>query len=194
MADRVADVVSLRNVVGWKNGYNLKGSRASLLPGLLCGNSEHSYLGRKNATLLPGKLMQVHAAATPGHMSPTKRWLKGSLDEGTAGAGSTFLEGHLPKKYRVPATWQINTFDVTGLTTNEEGTSLVPDIVKPTNDGETRRLSRDSGNRIVNVNMNRPMIEHFSVHTASEAAGLGDIRYKIEEVLLEILSSANAIN
>ncbi len=47
---------------------------------------------------------------------------------------------------------------------------------------------------VVNINLNKPMIEHFSIHTSSTEKSIDEIRHKVEEVLLEILNSANTIN
>ncbi len=47
--------------------------------------------------------------------------------------------------------------------------------------------------RVININLNRPMIEHFTINTKDAKEGLNDFKHKVEEVLLEILNSANAI-
>ncbi len=47
--------------------------------------------------------------------------------------------------------------------------------------------------RVININLNRPMIENFSISSNNLNDGLNDIKHKVEEVLLEILNSANAI-
>lgn len=61
--------------------------------------------------------------------------------------------------------------------------------------GQTRRqpTSLVAGARIININLNKPMIEHFTIHVAEMKEGLGNFRQKVEEILLEILNSANAI-
>ena len=47
--------------------------------------------------------------------------------------------------------------------------------------------------RTIQINLNRAMIENFSIHTSNTKEGLADFKSKVEEVLLEILSNANAI-
>ena len=47
--------------------------------------------------------------------------------------------------------------------------------------------------RVININLNRPMIEHFTINTKEVKGGLNDLKHQVEEVLLEILNSANAI-
>jgi hypothetical protein len=48
--------------------------------------------------------------------------------------------------------------------------------------------------RVVNVNINRPMIEQFVIQTGLQSEAITEFREKVENVLLEILDSANAIN
>jgi hypothetical protein len=49
------------------------------------------------------------------------------------------------------------------------------------------------GGKVININLNKAMIENFTVKANSVNEGLGDFKHKVEEVLLEILNSANAI-
>ena len=46
---------------------------------------------------------------------------------------------------------------------------------------------------ITNINLNRPMIENFTVNAGGTESGINDLKNQVEEVLLEILNSANAI-
>ncbi len=46
---------------------------------------------------------------------------------------------------------------------------------------------------VININLNKPMIENFSINTNNINEGVNDFRHKVEEVLLEILNSANVI-
>ena len=48
--------------------------------------------------------------------------------------------------------------------------------------------------RMININLNRPMIEYFTINTNGVKEGIDDFKHKVEEALLEILSSANAIH
>ncbi len=56
-----------------------------------------------------------------------------------------------------------------------------------------RQPSEPDRGRTVEINLNRAMIENFSIHTSNTKEGLVDFKSKVEEVLLEILSNANAI-
>ena len=47
--------------------------------------------------------------------------------------------------------------------------------------------------RVININLNKPMIEHFTINAREVKEGINDFKRKVEEVLLEILNSANAI-
>jgi hypothetical protein len=49
-----------------------------------------------------------------------------------------------------------------------------------------------SHNRTVHIHMNRPLIERFSITTKDTGGGITEFKRKVEEVLLEILNSANA--
>ena len=51
----------------------------------------------------------------------------------------------------------------------------------------------NNNSRVININLNKPMIEHFTINTKEVKEGLNDFKHKVEEVLLEILNSANAI-
>lgn len=46
---------------------------------------------------------------------------------------------------------------------------------------------------VININLNKQMIENFSIHTGSVERGLDDFREKVEKVLLEILNSVNVV-
>ena len=50
-----------------------------------------------------------------------------------------------------------------------------------------------SGGKVININLSKAMIENFTVKANSVNEGLNDFKQKVEEVLLEILNSANAI-
>ena len=47
--------------------------------------------------------------------------------------------------------------------------------------------------KVINININKPMIANLVINTKGENEGLNDFKHKVEEVLLEILNSANAI-
>lgn len=52
---------------------------------------------------------------------------------------------------------------------------------------------RSAGRKSIAINLNRPMIENFTINVKDKREGLNDFRHKVEEVLLEILNSANVI-
>ena len=84
------------------------------------------------------------------------------------------LEDYNLKKQGLPAKSA-----VTGRTNRGVGSYLLP---VPGNGGRT-----------ITINLNKPMIEHFTINTNEIKKGLNDFKHKVEEVLLEILNSANAI-
>jgi hypothetical protein len=68
------------------------------------------------------------------------------------------------------------------------------------NDRETGNRRRYDGNqkkggndRSVHIHFDKPLIDRFTVEVKDVKDGMGDIKRKIEEVLLEILNSANLI-
>jgi hypothetical protein len=61
---------------------------------------------------------------------------------------------------------------------------LTPDNIVP---------SKTAVGRTININLNRPMIEHFTINAKEMKEGVDDFKHKVEEVLLEILNSANVI-
>jgi len=58
---------------------------------------------------------------------------------------------------------------------------------------DTIHSSDGSNGDTINIHLNRPMIEHFTINAKDVKEGLSDFKHKVEEVLLEILNSANAI-
>ncbi len=52
----------------------------------------------------------------------------------------------------------------------------------------------NQGGRTININLNKPMIEYFTINTNGVKEGINDFKHKVEEALLEILNSANAIH
>ncbi len=61
--------------------------------------------------------------------------------------------------------------------------------------GNQRRpeQANTSGGKVININLNKAMVENFIIHANNVTDGLNDFKQKVEEVLLEILNSANAI-
>ena len=61
----------------------------------------------------------------------------------------------------------------------------------------TKRDNTDSQNEnaatVVNVNLNAPMIDNFTIHTTDINSAVGDIKRQVEEVLLDVLNSVNTI-
>ncbi len=47
--------------------------------------------------------------------------------------------------------------------------------------------------RTVHINLNTPVIGNFTINTKDTNAGLADLKHEVEEVLLEVLNSANTI-
>ncbi len=57
----------------------------------------------------------------------------------------------------------------------------------------SRQHAQPERSRTIQINLNRAMVENFTIHTSNAKEGLADFKGKVEEVLLEILSNANAI-
>lgn len=80
-------------------------------------------------------------------------------------------------------------------------------LLKRSNDGKKNpaHISFAPGNRrenryndraeskVINVHINKSLIEHFTINTSSGSTGINEFKTKVEEVLLEILNSANVI-
>jgi hypothetical protein len=54
--------------------------------------------------------------------------------------------------------------------------------------------SNRNGNKTININLNKPMIEHFTINAKEGKDDANNFKYMVEEVLLEILNSANVIH
>jgi hypothetical protein len=52
----------------------------------------------------------------------------------------------------------------------------------------------NANGRVITINLNKPLIENFTVNTKDGREGINDFKQKIEETLLEILNSANVIH
>ncbi len=66
-----------------------------------------------------------------------------------------------------------------------------PDIQYMLRGERTNSSVSETGKKAITINLNRPMIEHFTVHVGNSREGVGELRKAVEEVLLEILNSAN---
>jgi hypothetical protein len=66
-----------------------------------------------------------------------------------------------------------------------------PDIQYMLRGERTNSSVSDTGKKAITINLNRPMIEHFTVHVGNSREGVGELKKAVEEVLLEILNSAN---
>jgi hypothetical protein len=53
--------------------------------------------------------------------------------------------------------------------------------------------ARQQATRQIVINLNKPMIDTFIINTKDGKEGLSDFKRKVEEVLIEILTSANVI-
>jgi len=53
--------------------------------------------------------------------------------------------------------------------------------------------SEPAAGKTININLNKPMIESFTIYVKDGKDGINDFKHKVEEVLLEILNSANVI-
>ena len=62
----------------------------------------------------------------------------------------------------------------------------------PFHPGRQSTHAFQSQQRSVHIHMNRPLIENFSITSKDAGSGIAEFRRKVEEVLLEILNSANA--
>jgi len=53
--------------------------------------------------------------------------------------------------------------------------------------------SEVGGGKVINININKAFIENFSIHAQNIQQGYDGLKQKVEEIFLEILNSANAI-
>ena len=53
-------------------------------------------------------------------------------------------------------------------------------------------LAGNIAGKAVNINLNTPLIGNFTINTNDTGSGIADLRSNVEDVLLEILNSANA--
>jgi hypothetical protein len=73
---------------------------------------------------------------------------------------------------------------------NHENVPRLKETVKD-DDSKAERIRRNQN--IVTINLNKPMIENFTINTKDTKEALSVFKHKVEEVLIEILNSANAI-
>jgi hypothetical protein len=64
---------------------------------------------------------------------------------------------------------------------------------KNVNFGSHKSSSGLSAGSVITINLNKPMIENFTINTRNGNEGMSEFKTKVEEVLLEILNSANVI-
>jgi len=78
-------------------------------------------------------------------------------------------------------------------TANKSGNNK-PDVQYMLKGEHTNSPVHETGKKAITINLNRPMIEHFTVHVGNSKEGVGELKRAVEEVLLEILNSANHVN
>jgi len=78
-------------------------------------------------------------------------------------------------------------------TANKSGNNK-PDVQYMLKGEHTNSPVHETGKKAITINLNRPMIEHFTVHVGNSKEGVGELKRAVEEVLLEILNSVNHVN
>jgi hypothetical protein len=79
------------------------------------------------------------------------------------------------------------------LKTSNDGKKNPVSISSAASNRKEGRQSEGTGSKVINVHINKSLIEHFTINTSSGSTGINEFKTKVEEVLLEILNSANAI-
>ena len=89
-----------------------------------------------------------------------------------------------------------------GLAYGDENTSgKYPNALKNNNNEKAvnGNLSNEIGasyntnGKSINIHLNKPMIDHFTINVKDAKEGINNLKYQVEEMLLEVLNSANAI-
>lgn len=101
--------------------------------------------------------------------------------------GMAGLFENTPQTYSMPATERNTLFP------GRFKTAAATGAFKPFHPGRQSTHAFQSQQRTVHIHMNRPLIENFSITSKDAGSGIAEFRRKVEEVLLEILNSANAI-
>jgi len=68
------------------------------------------------------------------------------------------------------------------------------DMAEQNNNDQGPDKRGNTAGQIVNINLNTPLIGSLTMSTTNTSNNLDELRYKVEEVLLEVLNSANAIS
>jgi len=98
------------------------------------------------------------------------------------------------KKYSVPGLLADTAYtqSVKGFSEISPDNKALPNGIGARQLNKTNSVTPASGHAI-NINLNKPMIENFTINVKDGKEGIGDFKTKVEGVLLEILNSANVI-
>jgi hypothetical protein len=59
---------------------------------------------------------------------------------------------------------------------------------------KSSRMAGAGTGRTVVINLNRPLIEHFTITASDTKTGISNLKEQVEQALLEVLNNANSIN
>ena len=125
----------------------------------------------------------------------------------TIGVGNSMIdksekrdkENKLLKPNKEPA-WRLPTDDEWNRKTWQDlGLPKKPALKEKIEDGyemstHKRNAGVNNSGRVINIHLNKPMIENLVINVKDVKDGMTDFRQKVEEVLVEILNTATAIN
>ena len=146
-------------------------------------------LSLQDKAIYPSLLSQqmIPGANNPDNLEDA--FFSGSLYDGRK-YGYPKLINSYPKRYENALFSSSNTLTTVNARQNPEGFDYK--VIKPGRQLSKQPAQAERG-RTIQINLNRAMIENFSIHTSNAKEGLVDFKEKVEEVLIEILSNANAI-
>ena len=177
------------NTIGWESNYNIpqqlpvkaENDFLSLpiqfLPAFYGGVSAPPLLENSSRTVYSGP---VNGAASRQE-SAVQEWVKSTFNGGTGVSEPFNVAGDTDSsKYS-------NTPTQRKSKSNEHGTvDFLPQIKSHAAVAESQQAGTS---RQVTINLNKALIEHFTIHVNEMKEGTNDIRRKVEEALLEILNN-----
>jgi len=121
---------------------------------------------------------------------------RAAIDAGALFNTDKISGADISSKYAAPGNW--GSALPYGDTDNNPGISIgdnanTDDETEGDNQADDLSALRYNSERTVNINLNTPLIGNFTINTNDAGSGIGDLRTNVEDALLEILNSANAI-
>ncbi len=122
--------------------------------------------------------------------SRTAKWAKKQSDE----IQRQFNLAHPDLVFHVPTDQEITNARLRELGLPQEPNERKPQKSNANTAAHFHSSPVNQAGKSVTINLNKPMIEHFTINAKEVKEGLNDLKRRVEEILLEILNSANAIH